>query len=121
MRFESIYYETTNGNCPVKEFIDGLNFKVQQRFFAREETLLSTYGEKLPPPHVHNLREGIYELILSCFGAELRFLFFRISHYVIFVHAFEKKEQKVSDHHIELALRRKRDFGDQRKAGIIKI
>ena len=121
MVFETLYYSTVNGNCPVKEFLDGLNYKIQQKFFARQDRLLAAYGEKLPPPHIEHLDDGIWEFKINLGNLEYRFLFFRITHHVVYVHAFEKKTQKVSRHEIELAMTRRRDFCEQLERGEIEL
>ena len=121
MRYETVYYTTVNDNCPVKEFLNGLNFKVQQKFFARSGRLLEAYGEKLPPPHIEHLDDGIWELKISFGNSEYRFLFFRVSQYIVYVHAIEKKTQKVSRQDIELALARRRDFYEQLERGDIEL
>ena len=121
MVLEPLYYETVNANCPVKEFLNAQNYKIQQKFFARQDRLLAAYGEKLPPPHVEHLDDGIWEFKISFGNLEYRFLFFRIAKYIVYVHAFEKKTQKVPRHEIELALNRRRDFYAQLERSEIEL
>jgi phage-related protein len=121
MKHLSRYYGSAAGKKPVKEFIDNLNFKIQQRFFARESELLSAYGQNLAPPHVHHLDDGIYEFKVSFANLEYRFLFFRIKADLIFVHAFLKKTNKVEKQDIELARERRKDFLNRLERGLIKL
>lgn len=121
MAFESVYYETESGCRPVRDLVDGLNFKIQQKFFAREEKLLSAYAENLPPPHVHYLGDGIYEFKVSFANFEYRFLFIRKSQFIVFLHAFLKKTRRVPGREIHLAAARRKDFENRWKAGRIRI
>ena len=55
------YYITASNRCPVKEFIDLLCDKTQQKFFF-VKALLEEFGYKLPYPHAKYLGNSIFEL-----------------------------------------------------------
>ena len=111
------YYSTRAGDTPVAKFVDGLNFKIQQRFYVKESLLLSAYAGNLPPPHVRYLGSGIHELKISFSRLEYRFLFMRISNSIIYLHAFHKKTQKTPPFEIELAKTRMREVFSRLERG----
>ena len=121
MGYVSVYYQRDNGEEPVRDFIDSLNYKIQQRFFAREEQLLGAYGEKLPPPHAHHLGGGLYELKVDFGNLAYRFFYFLLGTTVIHIHAIQKKTQKVPPRDIELAISRRKHFYQQIERGELEL
>lgn len=117
MAIQIIYYPLVGGDEPVRQFLDGLNFKVRQKFFARQQYLLQLYGENIPSPHVRSLGDQIYELKVSLGSLEYRFLFFRYKNLIVFVSAFRKQSQKTPKHEIDLARERRSSFLQRCKNG----
>jgi hypothetical protein len=55
------YYSGESGWVPIKEFIDSLNLRTQQKFFSVVE-LLEEFGHQLPQPHAKYIGDEIFEL-----------------------------------------------------------
>lgn len=121
MAYTSVYYRDDGGDEPVKDFIEDLNFKVQQKFFARDEQLLGSFGEKMPPPHTEQLEDGIYELKVDFSNLAYRFLYVLHGKTVVYLHAFQKKTDKVPRREIELALDRRKHFFQQLQKDEIEL
>jgi phage-related protein len=108
--FESLYYQTINGNCPVQAFIDSLSFKTQRKYFSKLEWL-EEYGPRLIAPHAKKIEEDLYELRFEGEDGAVRIIyFFYVGKKIILVNGFIKKTQKAPRKEIELARRRKDDF-----------
>ncbi|MBI3291685.1 MAG: type II toxin-antitoxin system RelE/ParE family toxin [Elusimicrobia bacterium] len=108
-RYGSYYFQTGQGRCPAREFVDGLDLAAQRKFFFKRQ-LLEEFGPRLPEPHAKQLGEGIYELRFPGQDADFRMLYFFDGHHAIFTHGFKKQTQKVPRHEIELAIQRRRAY-----------
>jgi len=69
-------YETTNGRCPVSEYIDGIKNPKIRNIIDRHIRLLSVYGLEIGFPTVRQLRDKIYELRMETIAGQVRLLFF---------------------------------------------
>ena len=69
------YYLTESNRAPVKEFIDALDVKSQQKFFF-VKSLLEEYGYKLPKPHAKYIGDEIFELRFKGREGAIRALYF---------------------------------------------
>ena len=93
-KFTCIYYQTNAGRKPVKEFIDSLHDRTQQKYFE-VVGLLEDYGKSLPKPHADFLMDEIYELRFVGIEGRVRILyFFYHGNKIIFTNGFVKKQQK---------------------------
>ncbi len=110
MRFEVIFYEKENGDCPVQEFLDSLNIKMRAKVLQTIK-LLEANGYKLRKPYSEHLEDGIFELRTK-FGTDITrvLYFFFIGQRVILTNGFVKKTQKTPPPEIELAKKRRTDF-----------
>ncbi|MHB8096851.1 MAG: type II toxin-antitoxin system RelE/ParE family toxin [Erysipelotrichaceae bacterium] len=109
------YYVKTNGDIPVKEFIDSFNIKHQARII-REIELLEIFGHELREPHSKKLVNGIFELRIRIDGISIRlFYFFTKKHKAILTNGFIKKVQKTPDSQIETAIKFRNDFNKRNR------
>lgn len=104
------YYVKTNGDIPVKDFIDSLNIKHQARII-KEIELLEVFGHELREPHSKKLVNGIFELRIQIDGICIRlFYFFTKDHKVILTNGFIKKTQKTPNSQINTVIQFRNDF-----------
>lgn len=73
--YEVLFYETAEGRCPAREFLDGLAPKVRAKV-AKWLELLEREGPRLPRPYADVVRGKIRELRVSFGGLHHRFLYF---------------------------------------------
>jgi len=113
--FVCVYYQTDSGRIPVKEFIDSLNEKTQEKYLQRVE-LLADQGKDLSRPYSDYLGEGIYELRFVGIEGQVRVLyFFFFENKIIFTNGFIKKRRKTPKLEIKLAQERRSHYIDQQK------
>lgn len=111
--YEVDYYTNARGECPAREFIDGLSPKMKAKVFSRIE-LLEEYGPMLGMPFSRHLRDGIYELRTVQGGDINRILyFFVVGKRVILTHGFTKKTQKTPAREISKAERARVDWEER--------
>ncbi len=90
-----VFYKTTDGKCPVQDFLDSLPGKVAQK--AGEGKLIGT--------------EEIWECRIQFGSNAYRVLcFFLDRSVIVLTHGFVKKIQKTPVHEIERAEAYRRDF-----------
>lgn len=108
--FEVIFYNTEDGVCPVKDFLDSLEPKLLAKTL-RTIDLLEIYGHKLRGPYSKAVEEGLFELRTQQGCDITRVLYFFISgHKAILTNGFIKKTDKTPKHEIELAKKYKKDY-----------
>jgi phage-related protein len=108
-RTRVIFYQHSEGNVPVLEWLDTLPVKVQDKCVVKIERLREL-GHELRRPEADLLRNGIYELRIGREGINYRILYFfqgRVA--AILAHSLIK-EREVPEKDIQLALERKRLF-----------
>ena len=108
--FEIIFYETTDGKCPVTDFIDGLPKKMREKIFKSLD-LLKIKGNSLREPYSKPLEDGIFELRCKV-GSDLTrtLYFFYVGKKIIFTNGFTKKTRRTPQNEIELAKTRREDY-----------
>jgi len=109
-KWKIIYYETTDGQCPVETFINSRSInnkaKILSLFSALEEK-----GPNLPRPYSDLLKDGIHELRIKLSGEQIRILyFFCYKDFIILTHAFNKKSKRVPEKEINTAGKYRKDF-----------
>lgn len=108
--YNVIYYETKEGQCPVKEFIDSRKTSNQAKILSIIAEL-EDKGPNLRRPYADILRDGIHELRTKLSGDEGRTLFFFCyKTYIILTHSFIKNQNEVPDAEIERAKSIREDF-----------
>ncbi len=61
MKLKVVFYEMTNGEVPVENFMQSLNIKMKAKLTGLIE-ILSEYGPQLREPYSKSLGDGIFEL-----------------------------------------------------------
>ena len=108
--FEVIFYEKENGECPVQDFILGLDIKMQAKMIGLLE-ILEDKGNMLREPYSKYLDDGIFEIRCKVGNNITRVMyFFYYEGKIILTNGFVKKTQKTPKKEIELANERRRDF-----------
>ena len=114
-KLASYYYLTESGKCPVREFIDSLDYKTQRKFFFVKE-LLEEFGHKLPFPHAKYIGSDIFEARFRGQEEHIRVLyFFYHQDRVIFTNGFVKKTGKTPKNEIKTAIERRSKYLNKSK------
>jgi len=104
------YYETPEGKCPVREFIDSRKGCDQAKLLALI-SYLQDKGPTLPRPYADLLEDGIHELGIRLSGDQFRVLyFFCFRRIIVLTHAFAKVTAKVPRAEIQKAKKYRSDF-----------
>jgi phage-related protein len=110
MAREIVFYETESGNCPVDDFLNGLNDKHRAKAIRNLE-LLQEFGHLLGGGFVDHVQDGIYELRVSFGGNISRVLYFvPAGDLIVLLHGFVKKTNKIPPAEIKTALTRRSDY-----------
>jgi len=111
MRRSVQFYKTSDGKCPVEDFLDSLPGKVAQRItwvlslIEELDIVPSQYFKKL------HAAENIWECRINHAGNTCRLLgFFYGQQYLILTNGFIKKTQKIPATELLIAFERKKDF-----------
>ncbi|MBI4375897.1 MAG: type II toxin-antitoxin system RelE/ParE family toxin [Elusimicrobia bacterium] len=105
--YEIIFYTTSRGDCPLREFLDELEARTKIMKFLSH---LERYGPDLPRPYADTLRDKIRELRIPYGKLQWRLLYFFDGKRVVLTQGVLKKTQAVPDEEIERALGRMRDW-----------
>jgi len=98
------FYRAPGGDCPVEEFLNGLQLKVRAKT-AKWLQLLQEEGPDLRRPYADMLQDGIRELRLSFGRIEVRVLYFIEGTDIVLTNGFLKKTARIPPAEIELARR----------------
>ena len=105
------YYADRSDYQPVREWIDGLNVKLQVKIF-RSFALLEEFNIMLREPYVKPLGEKLYKLRVKDHKGIYRIIYFsHIERQFIMLHGFVKKTDKTPKKEIMLAKKRENDGG----------
>jgi hypothetical protein len=105
-----LYYETVDGNCPAKEFIDSRAERNQAKILAAIAAL-EERGPNLPRPYADLLEDGIHELRVRLSGDHVRVLyFFCYKDFIVLTNAIIKHTSRVPPAAIREAKRCRSDF-----------
>jgi phage-related protein len=105
-----VAYQETDGSVPLRDWLDGLPRKAQDKCRVRLERL-AELGHDLRRPEADLLRDGIHELRTKHQRVNYRMLyFFQGRQAVIVSHGFSKQQAQVPPREIDRALRRKQSF-----------
>ncbi|MEI6126949.1 MAG: type II toxin-antitoxin system RelE/ParE family toxin [Pseudomonadota bacterium] len=104
------YYRSSNGSCYVKEFIDSLNPKVQEKIFWTLRLLKEL--EFLKEPYFKKMIDtsDIWECRIQYSSNIYRIFFFFDNKNVILTHGFIKKTNKTPRHEIKRAENIRKDY-----------
>ncbi len=108
--FEVEFYDTSEGLCPVQEFLDSLEPKIKAKTL-RTIDLLETNGPKLREPYSGSMGDGIFELRTKQGSNITRVLyFFFVGQKAILTNGLVKKTQKTPKADLDLARKYKSDY-----------
>lgn len=111
-----LYYITSSGENPVKEFIEFLSER-QQRKITRVLSYIEEYGLITAIPHVKKLTDSPLWEIRILGQDNIRVLYASVhSGSILLLHGFVKKSQATSRKEIETALNRLADWIDYQKS-----
>ena len=104
MAWKVLFFQTTRGDYPVKEFIEEQDLMIRSKI-AHSILLLKNQGPFLKPPYIKKLQNKLYELRIS--GTTQMRIFYTIhnSEYYL-LHAFGKKTQKTPNRELKIAIDR---------------
>ena len=106
-KIRCVYFVTDENRIPVKDFIDSLDFRTQQKFFTAVERL-EEFGKALCEPHMKHLGEDIYELRFSGIEGVVGILhFFYWNDKAVLTNGFVKKTRKTPLQEIQKAQERR--------------
>lgn len=109
--FEIIFYETDNGQYPVKTFLKSIKDKKLYAKILRDINLLRQSGNLLRAPTSSSLTDGLFELRTIQSNNIARIIyFFIVGNRIILTNGFIKKTQKTPRSEIEKALAYKKDY-----------
>jgi phage-related protein len=108
--YEIIFYDSEDGKCPVRDFLDSLEPKLLAKTL-RTIDLLETNGPQLREPYSKILENGIFELRTKQSSDITRVLYFFISgQKAVLTNGFIKKSQKTPKAELDLAKKYKADY-----------
>lgn len=104
------FYESADGQVPVRDFLDGLDVKMRQKML-RSIMALQEMGYSLRMPLSEFLGDGIFELRAQVGNNISRVLyFFIIGDQAVLTHGFIKKTQKTPAREMERAKKIRDDY-----------
>lgn len=107
--FEIEYYETSNGEEVVKNFIDKLP-KIPSAKLARQLDLLEEFGNELGMPHAKPMGGGLLELRVRGKQEEVRVFFVHVvDKRIVLLHGFIKKTQQTPKKELDIARSRQKE------------
>ena len=105
-----LYYETAEGTCPIRDFVDSRKIREQAKTLALI-SYLQDHGPILPRPYADLLEDGIHDLGIKLSGNQFRVLyFFCHREFIVLTHAFMKTTAKVPRAEIQRAKKCRADF-----------
>ena len=103
------YFFNSNGNSPIKEWIDELSDESKAEIFKVFE-LLKKYGIGLGLPFVKHLEAKIYEVRTKDKSGIYRVLYFaHTDRTFVMLHGFKKKTQATPRKEIDIAIKRMKE------------
>ena len=108
--YEVVFYETSDGFAPVKDFLLSLDVKMRAKTVMLLE-LLSENGPSLREPYSKHLEDGIFELRTKVGSDVSRVLyFFVVGKKIVLTNGFVKKTQKTPSGEKALAKKYRADY-----------
>lgn len=108
--FEIIFYEISDDDKPVEDFLDSLEPKMRAKLVGTLQ-ILQEQGNSLREPYTKHLDDGIFEVRAKVGSNISRTLFFfMVGKKIILTNGFIKKSQKTPPREIEIAKERRADY-----------
>lgn len=121
MKKKAIYYVDSRGHRPVEEFIEEFDDKTKGKILARIEFLAEHWYE-IRRPYVDKIDRDLYELRVNFAWNSLRIIYAYMSKdYIILLHGFRKKTDKIRESDKTVAIKRIADFKTRYMAGEIRL
>lgn len=112
-KFEVVFYESEDGDCPVENFLLSLDTKMKAKMVGLLE-LLEEYGNQLREPYSKHLDDGIFEIRCKVGNNITRVLyFFYYEGKIILTNGFVKKTQKTPPEQIKIAKKFRADYRER--------
>ena len=116
-----IFYTTRRESSPIDDFLDGLDVKARAKVSAFID-LLAHEGHRLFRPYADVVRGKIRELRIPYRTNQYRILYFFFQKdFVVLLHGFAKKTQKIPETEVKHAERNMQDFISRYNAGEIVL
>ena len=110
VKFQVLFYEKENGECPVEEFLSGLDIKMRAKMVGMLQ-ILEEKGNLLREPYSKHLEDGIFEIRCGMGNRIIRVMyFFYYEGKIILTNGFTKKTQKTPKSEIDLAKRYRAEY-----------
>lgn len=114
-QFEVLFYEKSNGEIPVEDFLQKLDIKMRAKLVGIV-VILQENGNQLREPYSKHLEDGIFEIRAKSGSNISRVLyFFQHEGKIILTHGFVKKTQKTPRIEIEKAKMYRKDYIERRR------
>ena len=108
-RISSIFFESNNGNKPVREWL--FTLCKEDRRIIGEDIKTVEFGFPIGMPVCRKLESKLYEVRSDISDKRIaRVIFTVMSGYMILLNGFIKKTQQTPKSEIDLALRRKKEI-----------
>jgi hypothetical protein len=104
-----VFYQDTDGSCPVLEWLKRIPLKAQSKCRVKIERL-AEMGHELRRPEADLLRDKIYELRATVHGVHYRILYFFHGNLAAVLASGIVKEDRVPPVEIDRAVARKKNF-----------
>ncbi len=112
-RLQGVYYRTSNGTCPVEEWLNKQSDKVQAKMFKYMEHL-ETYWDQGGFTFIRSLGDGLFEIKTKVDDKWPRLIYFYYDKgRIVYLHGFLKKQNRTPRREIDIAKRRRNDFCKQ--------
>ena len=119
-KFEVIFYEKADGECPVEEFLLLLDNKMRAKMIGLLE-ILEEKGNFLREPYSKHVDDGIFEIRCKVGSNISRVLyFFYYGEKIIMTNGFMKKTQKTPTEQIKRAKEFRSDYRRRMESENIK-
>ncbi len=115
-KFEVVFYEKDDGQCPVEDFLKKIDVKMRAKMVGLLE-ILEEKGNILREPYSKHLEDGIFELRCKVGSNITRVLyFFYYQGKIILTNGFVKKVQKTPRKEISIAKTYRADYVERVKS-----
>ena len=118
---KAIYYEDARGRKQVKEFINEFDDKTKGKILTGIEYLADHWYE-IRRPYADKIERGLYELRVDFAWNSVRIIYaYMFKDYIVLLHGFKKKSDKIKEGYKLLAKKRMTDFQERYSRGEIKL